>query len=71
MDVETVQQQIRQHLQGMNFPASKQDVMNWARQHGAGSEETETMKKMPMENFNSVEDVAGAAGLLQQMKKMS
>jgi hypothetical protein len=61
-----MQQQMRQHMEGMGFPASKQDLMNWAMQHGASNDEMEMIKKMPMDSFNSMDDVTGAASMMQK-----
>lgn len=65
MDMNMMQQQMRQ-LQGMNFPASKQDMMNWAMQHGADNDQMEMIKKLPMDNFNSMDDVMSAASMMMQ-----
>lgn len=61
MDMDTV----RQHLDGAGFPASKHDVMVWATEHGASSEEIEMLKKLPVDNFDSVQDLLGAARMVQ------
>lgn len=58
-------QQMQQHLTGMSFPASKQDLMNRAMQQGASNDEMEMIKKMPMENFNSMDDVKNAAMMMK------
>ncbi len=62
MDMEMV----RQHLDGAGFPASKHDVMMWASQHGAGIEEIEMLKKLPVDNFDSMQDLLGAASMAQK-----
>jgi Protein of unknown function (DUF2795) len=56
---------MQQHLMGMSFPASKQDLMNHAMQQGASNDEMEMIKKMPMENFNSMDDVKKAAMMMK------
>jgi hypothetical protein len=58
---------MRQQLEGMSFPASKQDIMNKMMQNGASNEQMEMMKKMPMDNFNSMDDVMAAAGKMMKM----
>jgi hypothetical protein len=58
-------QQMQEHLMGMSFPASKQDLMNHAMQQGASNDEMEMIKKMPMENFNSMDDVKNAAMMMK------
>jgi hypothetical protein len=58
---------MRKQLQDMSFPAGKQDLMNWAMQHGAGKEQMEMIKKMPMDRFESADDVMNAANMTKQM----
>jgi hypothetical protein len=62
MDIDMV----RQHLDGAGFPASKHDVMVWATEHGAGSDELDMLKKLPVDNFDSIQDLLGAAGMVQK-----
>lgn len=61
MDMNMMQQQIRQQLQGMSFPASKQELMSSAVQHGASNDQMEMIKRMPKDNFESVDDVIESA----------
>jgi hypothetical protein len=68
MDMNMMQQQMRQQLQGMQFPASKQDMMNQMQQQGASTDQMEMMKKLPKDNFDSMDDVMSSAA---QMMKMS
>ncbi|GIH21525.1 DUF2795 domain-containing protein [Rugosimonospora africana] len=58
---------MRQQLEGMSFPASKQDMMSHMMQHGASNEQMEMMKKMPMDQFNSMDDVMAAANKMMKM----
>jgi hypothetical protein len=67
MDMNMMQQQMRQQLEGMSFPASKQDMMSQMMQHGASNEQMEMMKKMPMDQFNSMDDVMAAASKMMKM----
>ncbi|MFD0746221.1 DUF2795 domain-containing protein [Phytohabitans flavus] len=62
-----MQQQMQQQLEGMSFPASKQDLMNSAMQHGASNDQMDMIKKMPMDNFNSMDDVMSAAKSMMKM----
>jgi len=61
-----MQQQMRQQLNGMSFPASKQDLMNYAKQQGATSDQTEMINKMPKDQFNSADDVMAAAKMMMK-----
>jgi hypothetical protein len=65
MDMNTMQRQMMQ-LKDMSFPASKQDMMNWAMQHGASQDQMDMIKKLPKDNFNSMDDVMGAAGSMMK-----
>jgi hypothetical protein len=59
---------LRQHLDGAGFPAKKYDLILWAAEAGAGSEEIETLKKLPVDNFDSMRDLLGAASTVQQQR---
>lgn len=52
---------MRQHLEGVGFPATKHDVLTWALAHGASTEEIEVMERLPVDRFNSITDVLVAA----------
>jgi hypothetical protein len=56
---------MRQHLDGVGFPAGKQDVLNWAAQHGASIEELDVMRGLPLDTFDSIDDVLNAADRAQ------
>lgn len=62
-----MQQQMMQQLEGMSFPASKQQIMNQMMQRGASNDQMEMMKKMPMDNFNSMDDLMAAASKMMKM----
>jgi hypothetical protein len=70
MDMNMGMQQIKEHLAGMSFPASKQDLMNQAKAQGAGNDEMEMIKKLPMDNFKTMDDVKNAAQAAMQSMKM-
>ncbi|WP_327034414.1 DUF2795 domain-containing protein [Micromonospora ureilytica] len=67
MDMKMMQQQMMQQLEGMSFPASKQQIMNQMMQRGASNDQMEMMKKMPMDNFNSMDDLMAAASKMMKM----
>ena len=56
---------MRQRLDGVGFPASKQDMLNWAAQHGASIDELDVMRGLPLETFDSIDDVLNAADRAQ------
>jgi hypothetical protein len=56
---------MRQYLDGVGFPASKPDVLNWAAQHGASIEDLDVMRGLPLDTFDSIDDVLNAADRAQ------
>jgi hypothetical protein len=51
---------VTDHLKGMNFPASKDDLLAKARDTGAGQDVLEVLESFPDEKFNSMADVIKA-----------
>jgi Protein of unknown function (DUF2795) len=70
MDMNMGMQQMQQHLAGMSFPATKQDLMNQAMMQGAGNDEMEMIKNLPMDNFKTMDDVKNAANMAMKSMKM-
>ena len=60
MNMSSMQQQMQQ-LKEMNFPASKQDLIDWGKQHGASSDQMEMIQKLPKNDFKSADDVISSA----------
>ena len=54
--------QIQKFLDGVNYPASKQDLIDTARKQGAGDHVIETLKRMPDKRYGSPVDVSQAIG---------
>ncbi len=52
---------MRQQLEGAGFPATRDDVVTWAKEHGASTEEIEVMQRLPLERYESITDVLDAA----------
>ena len=53
---------IEKSLKGMNYPASKQDLVKKAKQNKASKEVIQTIENLPSNNFNSPVDVQKAFG---------
>lgn len=49
-------------LKGMNYPASKQDLVQKAKQNNASQDVIQTIEKLPQDQFNSPTDVQKAWG---------
>jgi Protein of unknown function (DUF2795) len=60
-------QQMQQMMAGMNYPTSKEDMMSWAMQHGASNEQMEMMRKLPMDRYDSFDDVKSAMSKMMKM----
>jgi hypothetical protein len=56
MDSDTM----RQLLEGVGFPATRDDVVTWAKEHGAGTEEIEVLNRLPIARYESITDVLAA-----------
>jgi hypothetical protein len=52
--------EIEQRLEGMGFPASKQDIISHARKNYAPSEVIDTLEMLPEQEFSSWDDVSKA-----------
>ena len=51
----------RQLLEGVGFPATRDDVLTWATEHGAGTDEIEVLGRLPIARYDSIIDVLDAA----------
>jgi len=51
---------MRQLLEGVGFPATRDDVVTWAKEHGAGTEEIEVLNRLPIARYESITDVLAA-----------
>lgn len=52
---------IEQFFQGLQFPCSKQDLMDYAEDQNAPPQVLDVIMKMPDKQYNSVADVVGQA----------
>ena len=57
--------QVEKFLSGMDYPASKQDVVNYARGKGADENTLNTLQKMPGTSFDSPVDISEAIGQIE------
>jgi hypothetical protein len=59
---------VTHHLKGMHFPASKDDLLLRARDHGAGQDMLEVLESFPAdEEFETLDDVIKAYGRFDQV----
>jgi hypothetical protein len=54
--------EVEKHLKGIKFPASKQDLIEHARQNDAPEEVLSTLEQMPDREFGNAADVAKGVG---------
>jgi hypothetical protein len=54
--------QMQKHLKGVNYPASKQDLVRQAQNNNASHEIVDTIQHLPGDSFNGPKDVMKALG---------
>ena len=54
--------EIAKHLEGLNLPASKQDVVQHARSKGANQDEITAIERLPDQEFKTLADVLKGIG---------
>jgi hypothetical protein len=54
--------QLQKYLGGVDYPASKDDLIRRAREQDAPDDVVETLRSLPMDEFNSPNDVSEAFG---------
>lgn len=57
--------QLQKYLKGVDYPASKQTILEAAEQHGADEDLRATLERLPDEEFNTPADVSKAVGQLE------
>jgi hypothetical protein len=57
--------QLQKYLKGLDYPASKEDLMRAAREHGADDKVVATLERLPRDRFNSPNDVSEAVGQIK------
>ena len=56
--------QLQKFLGGIDYPASKDDLLRRAEQNGADANALQVLRDLPMDRFNSPNDVSEAVGKL-------
>lgn len=57
--------QVQKFLSGVNYPASKDELVKKAQQEGASQDVVSTLERMPGDRFNSPNDVSEAIGKIE------
>ena len=61
--------QVQKFLKGVDYPCSKAELMKAAEEGGADQNVLETLKQIPMERFNSSNDVAQGIAQIEKKSK--
>ncbi len=57
--------QIAECLGGIDFPCSKNDLVNYARSHGCTDDRLTVLQSLPDRQFNSMADVMSGIGQVE------
>jgi hypothetical protein len=57
--------QLQKYLGGLDYPASKEDLLRRAQEQGADTDVLQTLRSLPADQFNSPNDVSEAVGQLR------
>ncbi|MBD2033795.1 DUF2795 domain-containing protein [Phormidium sp. FACHB-592] len=57
--------QLQKHLKGMDYPASKQDLLDHAKKEGADENILSTLEQLADEEFETPADVSKAVGNIE------
>lgn len=57
--------QLQKHLKGMDYPASRDDIIRHAEENGADEDALSVLEQLPDEEFETPADVSKAVGQIQ------
>jgi hypothetical protein len=57
--------QVQKYLGGIDYPADKDQLLKRAQEKGADDNVVQTLKNLPMDRFNSPNDVSEAIGKMR------
>lgn len=57
--------QLQKHLKGVDYPASKQDLIEHAQQQGADEDAISALEQLPDEQYEAPTDVSKAIGEIE------
>ncbi len=57
--------QVQKFLSGIDYPASKEEILRTAEEQGADENVRRTLERLPDQKFNSPNDVSEAIGKLE------
>ncbi|KOP26979.1 hypothetical protein AMR41_06350 [Hapalosiphon sp. MRB220] len=57
--------QLQKHLKGMDYPASKEELIQHAQQQGADENAMSVLQQLPEQEYQTPTDVSEAVGAIQ------
>jgi hypothetical protein len=57
--------QLQTHLKGMNYPASKEELVQYAKENGADENVCSALEQLPDEEYETPADVSKAVGKVE------
>jgi hypothetical protein len=61
--------QVEKLLKGLDYPASKQDIITYAEQHGADENAREALQELPDRTYESPVGISKAIGEIDRSEK--
>ncbi|MEE6257220.1 DUF2795 domain-containing protein [Plantactinospora sonchi] len=52
--------ELQEYLSGLDYPASKEDLVRWAQETGLDTETLQLLRSLPVDQFQSPNDVGDA-----------
>lgn len=56
---------IQKHLKGMDYPASKETLLQHAKKHGADQDAMDTLEQIPDQEYETPAEVSKAIGAIE------
>jgi hypothetical protein len=56
--------ELLEYLGGLDYPVSREDLVRWAQENGAGTELLRMLHSLPAEQFDSPTELSTALGTL-------
>ncbi|MDG4815186.1 MULTISPECIES: DUF2795 domain-containing protein [Micromonospora] len=56
--------ELQEHLAGLDYPVSREDLVRWGQENGVGTEVLQMLRALPAEEFSSPAELTEALGTL-------
>ncbi|WP_320067522.1 DUF2795 domain-containing protein [Micromonospora sp. RTGN7] len=56
--------ELREYLAGLDYPASRADLVRWGQENGVSTETLQMLRALPAESFDSPAELTEALGSL-------